>query len=81
MFPKDVIGSLAKIKKSVQILRGETSDHIFSHTIESLSLGFVNWNGLVQIFQVQTKCFSCGMMCLRAKQLFNFLTPLFHAWM
>jgi hypothetical protein len=34
MFPRDVIESLSKDKKSVQILRGETSDHIFSLTIE-----------------------------------------------
>jgi len=47
MFPKDVIKSLAKIKKSVHILRGGTSDHIFSHIIEPLSMGFVNWNDLV----------------------------------
>ncbi len=47
MFPKDVIEPLAKIKKSVRILRGETSDHIFSHIIEPLSMGFVNWNDLI----------------------------------
>ena len=41
MFPKDVIGCLANIKKSVHILRGETSDHIFSPIIEPHSMGFV----------------------------------------
>jgi hypothetical protein len=47
LFPKDVIESLAKIKKPVHIPRGETSDHIFSRIIEPLSMGFVNSNDLV----------------------------------
>jgi hypothetical protein len=39
MFPKNVNESPAKTKKSVQILRGETFDHIFSLTIKPLSVG------------------------------------------
>ena len=60
MFPKDVIESLAKVKKPVHIPRGETSDHIFSPIIESLSMGFVNWNDLVG----QGRCKMSGLVIL-----------------